>query len=229
MNNLQKRKVRVKIKLRFARTEQLRQELRKFGIQECKVAIDFWDPGTQFRRVLAHFTHWLHRFDICRSESEGQWSLLLWLVSVTTMAACHPSGIYPVYISARLSHRSRRAGLLAIIISQGSVATRENCGGICAELFIINNKNRSVFVWQRDERELGVLFFLFTHGLHWSNEPGKLWWLTSVLIVVVIVVVVVVVFHITCRCGVIFFYWPNSTVKESHYFIFVRNVLRSTC
>jgi len=33
----------------------------------------------------------LHQCDIRQSGSQGRWNLLLWLVSVTTVAACHTS------------------------------------------------------------------------------------------------------------------------------------------
>jgi len=42
---------------------------------------------------------------ICRSQSQGRWSLLLWLASVTTVTTCHTSGLWRVHLSARQCSR----------------------------------------------------------------------------------------------------------------------------
>ena len=40
--------------------------------------------------------NWATHFDICRSRSQGQWSLLSWHAAVSTVTACHTSGLWRV-------------------------------------------------------------------------------------------------------------------------------------
>jgi len=70
-------------------------------------------------------------WDIRLSGSQGRWDLLLWLASVTTVAAWHPHFTSEFMFSKTMPQHLGHAMFSDTNISQGSVATPLRCSGVC--------------------------------------------------------------------------------------------------